>query len=114
MLASVPLADWKAYLKWHLLDTSAPSLSSAFVNEDFRFSSTLSGAKEMLPRDKRCARATDVGLRDALGQADAGQPRSECGQPQGREAEHERAANCFALAVGQRIKMMLSHEAPHP
>src|SRR4029078_13605222 len=36
MLTSVPLADWKAYLKWHLLDTSAPSLSSAFVNEDFR------------------------------------------------------------------------------
>jgi hypothetical protein len=30
-----------------------PSLSSAFVNEDFRFGSTLSGAKEMLPRDKR-------------------------------------------------------------
>ena len=69
MLTSVPLADWKAYLKWHLLDTSAPSLSSAFVNEDFRFSSTLSGAKEMLPRDKRCARAADAGLRDALGQA---------------------------------------------
>jgi putative endopeptidase len=69
MLTSIPLADWKAYLKWHLLDTSAPSLSSEFVNEDFRFSSTLSGAKEMLPRDKRCARATDAGLRDALGQA---------------------------------------------
>ncbi len=69
MLTAVPLADWKAYLKWHLLDTSAPSLSSAFVNEDFRFSSTLSGAKEMLPRDKRCTRAADAGLRDALGQA---------------------------------------------
>jgi putative endopeptidase len=39
------------------------------VNQDFRFGSTLSGAKEMLPREKRCARATDNGLRDALGQA---------------------------------------------
>jgi len=69
MLSSVPLDDWKAYLRWHLVDAAAPSLSSAFVNEDFRFSSTLSGAKEMLPREKRCARATDSGLRDALGQA---------------------------------------------
>jgi putative endopeptidase len=69
LLTSASLDDWKAYLRWHLLDAAAPSLSSPFVNEDFRFSSTLSGAKEMLPRDKRCTRATDAGLRDALGQA---------------------------------------------
>jgi putative endopeptidase len=69
LLTSGPLDDWKAYLRWHVIDASAQSLSSAFVNEDFRFGSTLSGAKEMLPRDKRCTRATDNGLRDALGQA---------------------------------------------
>src|SRR5947207_4730024 len=69
LLTSTSVDDWKAYLRWHLLDNAAPSLSSAFVNEDFRFGSTLSGAKEMLPRDKRCTRATDAGLRDALGQA---------------------------------------------
>ena len=69
LFTAVPLDDWKAYLRWRILDTAAPTLSSAFVNEDFRFGSTLSGAKEQLPRDKRCARATDVGLRDALGQA---------------------------------------------
>jgi putative endopeptidase len=69
LLSSVPLADWKAYLRWKIVDAAAPSLSSAFVNEDFRFGSTLSGAKEQLPRERRCARATDAGLRDALGQA---------------------------------------------
>jgi len=69
LLTSAPLDDWKAYLRWHVIDASAQTLSSAFVNEDFRFGSTLSGAKEMLPRDKRCTRATDNGLRDALGQA---------------------------------------------
>ncbi|MFL5551628.1 MAG: M13 family metallopeptidase [Gemmatimonadaceae bacterium] len=69
MLTSTPLDSWKAYLRWKVLDATAQSLSSAFVNEDFRFSSTLSGTKEMLPREKRCARATDQGLRDALGQA---------------------------------------------
>ncbi|MFN2635675.1 MAG: M13 family metallopeptidase [Gemmatimonadaceae bacterium] len=69
MLTSTPLDDLKAYLRWKVIDASADNLSSAFVNEDFRFSRTLSGATEMLPREKRCARATDAGLRDALGQA---------------------------------------------
>ena len=69
LLTSAPLDDWKAYLRWKLVTAAAPSLSSAFVNQDFRFSSTLTGAKEMLPREKRCSRAADTGLRDALGQA---------------------------------------------
>jgi len=69
LLASVPLSDWKAYLRWKIVDAAAPSLSSAFVNEDFRFGSTMTGAKEQLPRERRCTRATDAGLRDALGQA---------------------------------------------
>ena len=69
LLNSASLDDWKAYLRWNVINSAASSLSSAFVNEDFRFGSTLSGAKEQLPREKRCARATDNGLRDALGQA---------------------------------------------
>ena len=69
LLTSAPLDDWKAYLRWSVINSAASSLSSPFVNEDFRFGSTLSGAKEMLSREKRCARATDGGLRDALGQA---------------------------------------------
>ena len=32
-----PLADWKVYLKWHLLNSTASSLSAAFVEEDFAF-----------------------------------------------------------------------------
>jgi putative endopeptidase len=69
LLASTPMSDWKAYLRWKTVKDAAPTLSSAFVNEDFNFQKTLSGAKEMLPRYKRCTRATDFGLRDALGQA---------------------------------------------
>jgi putative endopeptidase len=69
VLTSAPLDDWKAYLRWKVAHAAAPSLSSAFVNEDFRFAKTLTGAKEMLLREKRCARATDNGLSDALGQA---------------------------------------------
>jgi putative endopeptidase len=73
ILATIPLADWKAYLRWKVIRSSAPYLSSAFVNEDFNFSRTLSGAKEQLPRYKRCTRSTDSGLRDALGQAYVGE-----------------------------------------
>jgi putative endopeptidase len=69
LVANAPLSDWKAYLEWKTIKSAAPLLSSAFVNEDFSFGKTLSGAKEMLPRYKRCTRATDFGLRDALGQA---------------------------------------------
>ncbi|HEY8164674.1 MAG TPA: M13 family metallopeptidase [Gemmatimonadaceae bacterium] len=69
LLANVPLSDWKAYVRWRAIKGSAPFLSSAFVNEDFRFDAALTGAKELLPRYKRCTRATDTGLRDALGQA---------------------------------------------
>lgn len=69
LMANAPMADWKAYLRWKTVKDAAPIMSSKFVNEDFSFQQTLSGAKEMLPRYKRCTRAADGGLRDALGQA---------------------------------------------
>ena len=73
LIANAPLTDWKAYLQWRVIRNAAPYLSSAFVNEDFNFTRTLSGAKEILPRVKRCTRETDAGLRDALGQAYVGE-----------------------------------------
>lgn len=69
LLDTVPLADWKTYLRWRVIRQSAPYLSSPFVNENFNFTKMLTGAKELLPREKRCTRLTDTGLRDALGQA---------------------------------------------
>ena len=58
--AQTRLADWKTYLKWQLLDSAAPSLSDAFVDEDFAFNGAyLNGAKEIKPRWKRCAESTD-------------------------------------------------------
>jgi putative endopeptidase len=66
-IQEVPIADWQAYLRWKLLDGTSSSLSSQFVNEDFAFRSTLTGAKEMLPRWRRCLSATDRVLGEALG-----------------------------------------------
>lgn len=67
-LKALPLADWKTYLSWHLLNSAAPSLSSPFVQEDFAFKAKyLEGATELKPRWKRCAESTDELLGEALG-----------------------------------------------
>ena len=60
--------EWRAYLRWHLLRSAAPMLPDAFVAERFAFyGQYLSGAQELEPRWKRCVRATDDGLGEALG-----------------------------------------------
>ena len=69
MLSAVPLADWKTYLRWHLVHSAATLLSSKFVNENFDFyGRTLQGTTELRPRWKRCVGATDNDLGEALGQ----------------------------------------------
>jgi putative endopeptidase len=67
-LTDISLADWKTYLRWHLIDAAAPYLSSKFEQEDFNFEKVLTGTQEMLPRWKRVVRTTDRSLGEALGQ----------------------------------------------
>jgi putative endopeptidase len=68
-LNSVSLDDWKTYLRFHLANSEAPYLSSAFVNENFDFyRKYLHGAKELQPRWKRCVEYVDDQLGEALGQ----------------------------------------------
>jgi putative endopeptidase len=69
LLATAPLPQWRAYLRFHLIAAFAPWLSTPFVREDFSFTSQFSGAKQLLPRWKRCLRQTDRDLGEALGQA---------------------------------------------
>ena len=67
-LTAVPIADWKAYLRWHLVRSAAPALSAKFVEENFNFyGKTLQGTKELLPRWKRCVQSADNNLGFALG-----------------------------------------------
>jgi len=69
LLASVSLADWKTYYRWHLLDRSAALLSDPFVQENFAFNGRiLTGSKEIRPRWKRCTSAVDQQIGEALGQ----------------------------------------------
>ena len=64
-----PLADWKRYLRWHLVNSQARYLSRAFVDEDFAFNQkTLQGTEALAPRWKRCVRWVDRDLGEAVGQ----------------------------------------------
>jgi putative endopeptidase len=69
LLTSMPLDEWKSYLRWTVLDRNAATLSSRFVDESFAFrGAVLSGTTENLPRWQRCIRATDAELGQPLGQ----------------------------------------------
>jgi putative endopeptidase len=69
LLTTLPIEDWRAYLKYHLLSSASRWLSTPFVKEDFAYNSLYSGAKELLPRWKRCLRSADNQLGEALGEA---------------------------------------------
>ena len=53
LLGTRRLEDWRAYLAWTVVNFAAPHLSTVFVNEDFRFSSSLYGASKNQPRAER-------------------------------------------------------------
>ncbi|HUQ50128.1 MAG TPA: M13 family metallopeptidase [Terriglobales bacterium] len=66
---SVPLDDWKTYLRWKVLSQTAPMLSKSFADESFAFNSQyLQGQKEQQVRWKRCVARTDNEMGQALGQ----------------------------------------------
>ena len=60
LASTTPIADWKTYLRWHVAAAASPWLSKAFVDEAFDFGGrTLTGAKELKPRWKRCEELAD-------------------------------------------------------
>ena len=68
-LTTTPIADWKTYLRWQLLNSSAMSLSQPFVDAHFGFyDRQLAGVGELKPREVRCAEQIDGMLGEALGQ----------------------------------------------
>lgn len=67
-IASTSAADWRTYLRWHVLHSSAPALPKRFEDENFNFYGRyLQGQKEQLPRWQRCVTAVDGALGEALG-----------------------------------------------
>ncbi len=67
--ASVPVADWRTYLRWHLARAMADALPVAFQDESFAFNGKiLNGVPQQEQRWMRVEAATDRALGEALGQ----------------------------------------------
>jgi putative endopeptidase len=69
LLASTPVPVLKAYLRYHYISSGERWLSTPFVNENFAYTSLFNGAKQLLPRWKRCLQETDGDMGEALGKA---------------------------------------------
>lgn len=62
------MGDWKVYLRWHLLTSTAPYLHQTAEDADFAFFSTeLRGQPAQEPRWQRAAHTIDAGIGEALG-----------------------------------------------
>ena len=69
MIKDHPLADWKTYLRWHLVSGAAPYLNAAAEEESFAFYGTvLRGQPAQEPRWQRSAKVIDGLIGEALGQ----------------------------------------------
>ncbi len=69
MMDTVPIEDWKVFLKWKLIKTCSGFLSERFEKADFDFfARTFYGMKEMEPRWKRVLDITSRYLGEAVGQ----------------------------------------------
>ncbi|MDO7849551.1 M13 family metallopeptidase [Hymenobacter sp. M29] len=68
MIKDEPLADQKQYLRFHLVEGVTSALPQAYVDESFRLSKVLTGAKVPQARWKRAFAATDNALGEAFGQ----------------------------------------------
>ena len=67
-LKNTPVATWKVYLEWQLLDSAAPWLSTPFAAESFRFHDQyLAKSGHLKPRAQRCVESTDTLFAEALG-----------------------------------------------
>ncbi len=62
-------AVWRAYLRFHTVDSAAPYLSDAFADENYAFyGKTLNGQKEQKPRWKRVLGTIESDAGEAFGQ----------------------------------------------
>ena len=69
MSATVPIEQWRAYLRWRVINAIANSLTKAFQDEVFAFDGkVLNGVPQQEERWKRVQTVTDRSLGEALGQ----------------------------------------------
>ncbi len=68
LIKTVPVADWRLYFKFQLLDDFAPLLSAQFADLEFDFHQrTLQGIREPLPRWRRAVNSMDDQMGELIG-----------------------------------------------
>lgn len=68
LLKSIPITNWKLYLKANILDTYASDLSKPFVDATFEYTKVISGQAVQKTRGEIIANLVDAYLGEALGQ----------------------------------------------
>ncbi|MBA3649705.1 MAG: M13 family metallopeptidase [Chitinophagales bacterium] len=69
LLNTIPIASWKVYLRFHLLDDVSSSLSNDFVQADFNYyNQALNGQKKIKERWERVYGVIDANIGEGLGQ----------------------------------------------
>ena len=68
MMKTAPVDDWKTFLRWQLINSTAAFLNKDFVKQNFDFyNATLSGQEKMEPRWKTILDATSGSLGESIG-----------------------------------------------
>lgn len=68
-LVDTPVEDWKAYMRWHVLNDAASNLAKPISDQNFAFYGTyISGIEKQQPRWKKVLGATNGVLGEAIGQ----------------------------------------------
>src|SRR5215471_15348425 len=99
VLESESLDNLKTYVRWHLLHSSAPWLSEAYVQANFKMQQALTGQKEIQARWKRCTNLVDRELGEA-----AGQRYVEVAFPPESKARMLKMVNALEKSLGEDIQ----------
>ncbi|MEJ0086620.1 MAG: M13 family metallopeptidase [Pseudomonadota bacterium] len=68
LVKTVPVADWRAYFEFQLLDKYAPALPAQFADLEFDFHQrTLNGVQEPRPRWRRAVDSMDTNIGELVG-----------------------------------------------
>jgi len=68
VMKSVPIADWKSYVKFNLISDFSGVLPDRFGIASFNFNKLFSGAKERRPRWKRAVQSAENAMGEMMGQ----------------------------------------------
>ena len=100
MLADTPVETWRAYLRFHTIDTMAPYLSEAFDAQNFAFyGTTLRGQQTQQERWKRVLNAVNQSIGEALGQVYV-----EVAFPPASKAKMQTLVDTLAQALKTRLE----------